>query len=118
MNAAARRRPLRHRLFAVLALIALSYASYRTLWGTPFTVGMLADRQQLIARLHDPEALTDLGLIDGSVLDWHSDQLSPISLAERDADYAREARFLAEIDGFNAQTLSPADRITFEVLRE
>lgn len=118
MNAAARRRPLRRRLLAALALIALSYTSYRTLWGTPFTVGMLADRQQLIALLHDPEALTELGLIDGSVLDWHSDRLSPISLAERDADYAREARFLAEIDGFNAQTLSPADRITFEVLRE
>ncbi len=118
MNAAARRRPLRRRLLAALALIALSYASYRTLWGTPFTVGMLADRQQLIARLHDPEALTDLGLIDGCVLDWHSDQLSPIRLAERDADDARETRFLAEIGGFNAQTLSPADRITFEVLRE
>jgi len=118
MNAAARRRPLRRRLLAALALIALSYASYRTLWGTPFTVGMLADRQQLIALLHDPEALTDLGLIDGCVLDWHSDRLSPIGLAERDADDAREARFLAEIDGFNAQTLSPADRITFEVLRE
>jgi len=52
------------------------------------------------------------------VLDWHSDQLSPISLDERDADDARETRFLAEIGGFNAQTLSPADRITFEVLRE
>ena len=83
MNAAARRRPLRRRRLAALALIALSYTSYRTLWGTPFTVGMLADRQQLIALLHDPEALTELGLIDGSVLDWHPDRLSPISLAHQ-----------------------------------
>jgi len=89
MNAAARRRPLRRRRLAALALIAPSYTSYRTLWGTPFTVGMLADRQQLIALLHDPEALTELGLIDGSVLDWHPDRLSPISLAERDADAGR-----------------------------
>jgi|GEM_PF-3630947 len=89
MNAANSRRPLRRRRLAALTLIALSYTSYRTLWGTPFTVGMLADRQQLIALLHDPEALTELGLIDGSVLDWHPDRLSPISLAERDADAGR-----------------------------
>ena len=105
---------------ALLALLlgALLYAGYRNLLGTPFTIGLLADRQGLYALLHDPEAMTDVGFIDGTVLDWHSDQLSSVTLAERDAGYLREAKFLAELAGFDPATLSPQDRITYEVLTD
>lgn len=108
---------LRRALFALL-LGALVYAGYRSLLGTPFTIGWLADRQGLYALLHDPEGMTDVGFIDGTLLDWHSDRLSPITLAERDAGYLRDARFLAELAGFDPAALSPQDRITYEVLAD
>ena len=108
----------RRRALLALALVALLYTGYRAFIGTPFTVGQLADRQGLYALLHDPEAMTDIGFIDGTLLDWHADQLSSISLAARDADYRREAGFLRELAGFDPQALSPQDQITWQVLDE
>ena len=103
----------------MLALLVLGlWAGYRIAYGTPFTINQLANRQAMVFLLSNPELLSQLGLIDGTVLDFHSGKLTPFTMAHRDEDYARLQRFLRELDGFDRARLGPQDRLTWDVLHE
>lgn len=101
---------------ALVLAAALGYACYRTVWGTPFTINMLANRQALEFLMRNPEMFTAVGLTDGSIFDHHSDKLAPYTLHQRDEDYAQLARFLAEVRKFDRATLSRQDQITYDIL--
>jgi uncharacterized protein (DUF885 family) len=101
---------------ALLLVAALGYASYRTVWGKPFTLNMLANRQALEFLMRNPEMFTAVGLTDGSIFDHHSDKLAPYTLRQRDEDYAQLARFLAEVRQFDRASLSRQDQITYDIL--
>ena len=77
---------------------------------------MLANRQAVEFLLRDPELATEVGLADGSLLDFHSGKLSPYTLQKRDADYAQLARFLSEVRKFDRRSLARQDQITYDVL--
>ncbi|HYL70388.1 MAG TPA: DUF885 domain-containing protein, partial [Candidatus Dormibacteraeota bacterium] len=103
--------------WAALALVAaLAYASYRTVWGKPFTINMLANRQALEFLMRNPEVFSAVGIIDGSILDHHSDKLAPYTLAQRDAGYAQLARFVRQVREFDRAALSRQDQITYDIL--
>ena len=103
--------------WVALALVAvLGWAGYRTVWGKPFSIGMLADRQALEFLMRNPEMFTAVGLDDGTVFDHHSGELAPYTLAQRDADYAQLARFLAEVHRFDRAALGRQDQITYDIL--
>ena len=112
------RKPGSRRLgaWSLAFVIVAAYPAYRIGWGHPFTFRLLAERQQLIQLANNPQALTDVGLIDGTWLDWHSDELTPVTLERRDEDYARAARFLEEVHRFDRARLNPEDAITYDVL--
>ena len=101
---------------ALVLVAALGYAGYRTVWGKPFTINMLANRQALEFLMRNPEMFTAVGLTDGSIFDQHSDQLAPYTLRQRDEDYAQLARFLAEVRRFDRATLSRQEQITYDIL--
>jgi uncharacterized protein (DUF885 family) len=101
---------------ALVLVAALGYACYRTVWGTPFTINMLANRQALEFLMRNPEMFTAVGLTDGSIFDHHSDQLTPYTLRQRDEDYAQLARFLAEVRRFDRASLGRQDQITYDIL--
>jgi uncharacterized protein (DUF885 family) len=100
-----------------LALVAaLAYASYRTVWGKPFTLNMLANRQALEFLMRNPEVFTAVGITDGSIFDHHSDKLAPYTLAQRDEGYAQLAHFLEEVRQFDRGSLNRQDQITHDIL--
>jgi uncharacterized protein (DUF885 family) len=100
-----------------LALLVLAgYAAYRTVWGKPFTLNMLANRQALEYLARNPETFTAVGIMDGSIFDHHSDKLAPYTVAQRDADYAQFAKFLKEVREFDRSRLDRQDQITFDIL--
>jgi uncharacterized protein (DUF885 family) len=101
---------------ALVLAAALGYASYRIVWGKPFTLNMLANRQALEFLMRNPEMFTAVGLTDGSILDHHSGKLAPYTLRQRDEDYAQLERFLSEVRGFDRATLSRQDQITYDIL--
>jgi uncharacterized protein (DUF885 family) len=101
---------------ALVLAVALGYTAYRTLWGKPFSINMLANRQAIEFLMRDPELMTEVGLTDGSILDFHSGKLSPYTLAQRDANYAQLAQFLAEVRQFDRARLGRQDQITYDVL--
>jgi uncharacterized protein (DUF885 family) len=103
--------------WAALALVAvLAWAGYRIVWGKPFSINMLANRQALEFLVRNPELFTAVGLADGTIFDHHSDKLAPCDLKKRDADYAQLATFLHEVREFDRASLGRQDQITYDIL--
>jgi uncharacterized protein (DUF885 family) len=103
---------------ALLVALTATFAAWN-LWGRPISLRVLADRQAIDFVRHDPEILTSLGFIDGSFLDRHSGQLTEVSVAERDAAYARAERHLSEVKGYaEPSTYQGQDRWTALVLED
>ena len=99
-----------------MLVAALGYAAYRIAWGKPFTINMLANRQTFEFLLADPEIATLVGLTDGTILDYHSDKLTPYGIHHRDETYARLSRSLAEVRQFDRARLGRQDQITYDIL--
>ncbi len=79
---------------------------YQLLWGLPFNFDHLIDRQGVYTLMTRPEILTQLGLIDGTMLDFHSDKLDEFTLAERNRLYAVTKRNLEEMKSYDRASLT------------
>jgi uncharacterized protein (DUF885 family) len=111
------KRPARIAGWIALALVVvLGYAAYRTIWGKPFTINMLANRQALEFLIRNPEVFTAVGITDGTLLDHHSGKLAPYTLKWRDRSYAQLARFAQEVHEFDRRGLARQDQITYDIL--
>jgi len=104
------------RWLLLVAIVVGGYAGYRLVWGTPFTITQLADRQAIGFLFDTPELLTAIGLIDGTMLDYHSGKLSDYGVAERDRNYLRAESNLAELKAFDRASLGLQDQITYDIL--
>ena len=101
---------------ALALLVAGGYGLYRTVWGQPFTLNMLANRQALIFLVRNPELFTTVGIADGTLFDRHSGRLTEVGVKKRDEDYAFAARFVAEVRMFDRARLDRQDQITYDLL--
>lgn len=101
---------------ALVLVAALAYACYRIVWGKPFSINQLANRQALEFLMRNPEMFTAVGIADGSIFDHHSDKLAPYTLRQRDDDYAQLERFLAEVRRFDRARLDRQGQITYDIL--
>jgi uncharacterized protein (DUF885 family) len=101
---------------ALALCVVLGYAGYRIVWGKPFSMNMLANRQALEFLIRNPELFTDIGITDGTVLDHHSGKLAPYTLKERDGDYAQLEKFRKEVEQFDRTKLDRNDQITYDIL--
>jgi uncharacterized protein (DUF885 family) len=103
--------------WSLLAIVLIAaYPAYRIALGKPFTINQLANRQALVFLTQNPEVFSQVGLVDGTILDWHSDKLAPVGVKKRDDDYAELERFAAEVHGFNRASLNRQDQITYDIL--
>jgi len=101
--------------FLVLLLVG-AYAGYRIVWGHPFTLNQLANRQAMFFLVRNPELFTTIGLVDGTPLDRHSGKLAPVGPEKRDADYAFGQQALADVNEFDRAKLDPQEQITYDIL--
>jgi len=99
----------------VLALVG-AYAGYRILWGHPFTINQLANRQAFFFLVRNPELFTQVGIADGTIFDRHSGKLAAVGVAKRDSDYAFAEKALAEVKRFDRAKLDTQDQITYDIL--
>jgi uncharacterized protein (DUF885 family) len=111
------RRILRAFLWVLaIASVIGGYVGYRLAWGEPFTLTQLADRQAIYFLLDTPELLTSIGIIDGTMLDYHSGKLSDYGVAERDHGFAIAEHNLKELRWFERSSLDLQDQITYDIL--
>jgi uncharacterized protein (DUF885 family) len=99
----------------VLALVG-AYALYRILWGHPFTINQLANRQAFYFLVRNPELFTQVGIADGTIFDRHSGKLAAVGVAKRDSDYEFAEKALAEVKRFDRAKLDPQEQITYDIL--
>jgi len=100
----------------LVLLLVGAYAGYRVIWGHPFTINQLANRQATFFLIRNPELFTTIGLVDGTLLDRHSGKLAPVGPGKRDADAAFAEQALAEVREFDRARLDPQEQITYDVL--
>ena len=104
------------RLAALAVLIVVGYCGYRIGFGKPFTLKELANRQAFLLLVANPELFTQVGIVDGTIFDWHSGKLSAVGVKKRDADYALADRFLGEVKDFDRTQLGGQDQLTYDIL--
>lgn len=67
-------------LWSLLGLLVVgSWFTYRTIWGKPLFINHFFERVMIEFAIQEPEALTLLGMIDNTILDFHSGKLSDAS---------------------------------------
>lgn len=101
-------------LLAVLLIGA--YCAWRIVWGHPFTINQLANRQAAFLLMRNPELVTSVGIADGTILDRHSGKLAPVGTAKRDSDHEFFHRVLEDVRRFDRASLGPQDQITYDIL--
>ncbi len=108
-------------LFAIVTFIILgmfvSWFIYSLVWGTPPSINLAVERLSLKMVLKNPETLTILGLIDNTLLDFHSGNLtdaSPLYMGDQ-AQLDREG--LALIRRYDPNKLSGQTKLTFQLMR-
>ncbi len=103
--------------WVILALLIITaYAVYRIGWGTPFTINMLANRQAVLFLIRNPELFTQIGAVDGTLLDRHSGKLAAVGVGKRDEDYAFAEKLVGEVKQFDRARLSRQDQISYDIL--
>jgi uncharacterized protein (DUF885 family) len=97
-------------------LVVAGYSVYRIGFGKPFTINELANRQALLFLAKNPELFTQVGIIDGTFLDFHSGKLAAVGVEKRDQDYATMARYVREVERFDRSRLGQQDQLTYDIL--
>jgi uncharacterized protein (DUF885 family) len=100
----------------LVVLVVGAWAGYKIVWGHPFSINQLANRQAMFFLIRNPELFTTVGLVDGTLLDRHSGRLAEVGDAKRDSDYAFARKSLAEVREFDRDRLPAQEQITYDVL--
>jgi uncharacterized protein (DUF885 family) len=101
---------------ALVLLLVGGYAGYRIIWGHPFSINQLANRQAVFFLLRNPETFTMIGAVDGTPLDRHSGKLAAVGPAKRAEDQAFLDEALSDIRRFDRAKLQGQDQITYDIL--
>jgi len=105
-------------LGALLLLVIVGGAgfAYVFVWTYPLKFNWLLDRQAVSYVIGHPEAMTEIGVIDGSWVDFHSGKLDPYSLDERAATFARVHGNEAEIKAWDRAKLGPQEQLSYDIV--
>jgi uncharacterized protein (DUF885 family) len=103
-------------LLLVVALVAAGIWGYWVVIGRPFSFNAMLNRQALSEVFDYPQALTSVGVIDGTWLDFHSGKLNRYSLYERQKGYDTARKNEAEIKSWDRASLSPQEQLSYDIV--
>lgn len=101
---------------AVLAVLVTGGAYLAYIVFINPSLHMTVQKQAFRLLIDDPELLTQLGAIEGTMLDFHSGKLSDMSWDRRTLDDKMMADNLAEIDAYDPAALQGQEAITRKVM--
>ncbi|NLN69656.1 MAG: DUF885 domain-containing protein [Chloroflexi bacterium] len=97
--------------------VGLIWLIYSLIWGTPPSINLAVERYALRMLLADPELLTQLGLLDNTLLDFHSGRLTNASPKGDELRRQLDRDGLALIRRFDPEKLHGQQRITYHLMR-
>ena len=89
--------------------------AYNLIWGKPFSFNHAVERVTIKALLRDPETLSFLGLLDNTVVDFHSHKLTDVSPAFEDETRRLAERELKLIKSYDRDSLSYQEQLTYDI---
>ena len=101
-----------------LAVLLLLFGiwGYKLIWGKPFNIDHFFERYLIGAAMNEPEILTMVGIIDNTMLDFHSDKLSDASPAHTIRMYERDRKYLDMLSRYNRDRLSGQKAISYDMV--
>jgi len=109
--------PLAVIVILVLLGFGLIWLIYSLFWGTPPTINLAVERMGLRLLGMDPELFSTLGLVDHTLLDFHSGHLTDASPAQMIRSQHLDREGLRLIRRFNPEKLEGQQWITYHLMR-
>lgn len=97
--------------------LGLVWLIYSFVWGTPPTINLAVERLGLRWLLQDPEALTGIGLLDNTLLDFYSGTLTDASPRHMKQLRQLDRDGLTLIRRYDLESLSGQQAITSRLMR-
>jgi uncharacterized protein (DUF885 family) len=108
--------PLALSVILILLGLGLIWLIYTLFWGTPPSLNLAVERLGLHLLLNDPELLTGMGLIDNSLLDFHSGSLTDSSPRFMKQLRKLDREGLALIQRYDPEKLSGEKKLTYDLM--
>ena len=102
-------------LLVILGL-GMVWLVYTLVWGTPPTINLAVERLGLRMVLDDPELLTQIGLLENSILDFHSGRLTDVSPRAEIKRNRLDREGLTLIRRYSPKRLKGQKRITYHLM--
>ncbi|MDJ0707449.1 MAG: DUF885 domain-containing protein [Leptolyngbyaceae cyanobacterium MO_188.B28] len=99
-----------------LGLLTGGWWTYRLIWGKPLNINHFYERAMIDFVRNDPELLTSLGLIDGTLIDFHSDDLSDVSPSHTEKMAEKIRQNLVMLRRYDFASQSDSQRLSTEIL--
>jgi len=103
------------RIFLLAVVLSAAFIAWNV-WLTPFKFNWLLDRQALAFVLDHPQELTQIGAIEGTIVDTHSGKLDPYSLDERQKGFDTARRYEAEIKAWDRAKLDSQEQLSYDIV--
>ncbi len=104
-------------IILIVFVLALLWLVYTLIWGTPPFINLAVERLTLRMAFSDPETITTLGVLDNTLLDFHSGDLTDAS-PRRMADLHKLDRAgLALISRYDPGKLTGQNWLTYHLMR-
>ncbi len=88
---------------------------YALIWGRPFSINHYFDRTLIKILMDEPQMLSSLGLIDNTILDFHSDELSDAS-DERTLEFIAQAeKELETLRSYYYEGLNRSQKLSYKI---
>ncbi|MCP4763349.1 MAG: DUF885 domain-containing protein [archaeon] len=101
--------------FLLIALLVLIWI-YKLIFGKPFNFNHAVDRAMLSMIRHDPELFTMAGIIDNTILDFHSGKLTDASPDIEKLLMEKTKKSLNLIHSYNRNKLSVQKKVTYDII--
>ncbi len=105
-------------LLSALTVLVIATAVFLvpTIWFKPWSIDHFYARVFIRYALRHPELLTQLGMLDGTPFDFHSDKLDNYSVAFQEEDARFAERQLAFLRSYDRSRMNPSQRLSYQVL--
>ncbi len=109
--------PLAVIVILIVAGLGLVWLIYSLVWGAPPTINLAVKRLGLRRMLQDPEALTEVGLLDNTLLDFYSGTLTDASPRHMEQLRQLDREGLTLIRRYDLESLTGQQKITYRLMR-
>src|SRR5262245_40353338 len=105
-------------LLTAFALLVVAAAVFLvpTIWFKPWSIDHFYARVFIRYAMKHPMLLTQLGMLDGTPLDFHSGKLDDFSVAAMQEDARFGERQLAMLRSYDRSRMTPSQRLSYQVL--